>query len=97
LNHFCKKAGLDVLYIAFSSALSGTYQSSVIAAQELMEEYQNRKIITLDSKSASMGQGLLVYLAGETKMLQDKPSRKSQRFVEQVKAYPSVISLQSMT
>jgi DegV family protein with EDD domain len=61
------KQGLDVLYISFSSALSGTYQSSVIAARELMEQYPEQKIITLDSKSASMGQGLLVYLAGERK------------------------------
>lgn len=59
------KAGQDVLYIAFSSALSGTYQSSVIAAKELMEQYPERKIITIDTKAASMGQGLLVYLAGQ--------------------------------
>lgn len=63
------KAGHDVLYIAFSSALSGTFQSSVIAAKELMELYPERKIITLDSKSASMGQGLLVYLAGKKRSL----------------------------
>lgn len=55
--------GLDILYIGFSSALSGTYQSSVIAKEELLKQYPERKIITIDSLSASMGQGLLVYHA----------------------------------
>lgn len=53
----------DIIYIAFSSALSGTYQSSVIARDMLLEKYPDRKIITIDSKGASMGLGLLVYLA----------------------------------
>lgn len=57
------KDGLDILYIGFSSALSGTYQSSVIAKEELLKQYPERKIITIDSLSASMGQGLLVYHA----------------------------------
>lgn len=57
------KEGKDVLYIGFSSALSGTYQSSVIAKDELLKQYPERKIITIDSRSASMGQGLLVYHA----------------------------------
>jgi DegV family protein with EDD domain len=76
--------GQDILYIAFSSALSGTYQSSVIAARELMEQYPGRKIITLDSKSASMGQGLLVYLAGERKMA-GQSIEEVATFVESVK------------
>ncbi|MBE7036125.1 MAG: DegV family protein [Ruminococcaceae bacterium] len=55
------EAGQDILYIGFSSGLSGTYQSSVIAAEELKEKYPDRKIITVDSLCASAGQGLLVY------------------------------------
>lgn len=55
------KHGLDVLYIGFSSGLSGTYNNSVIAAKELRKKYPERKIITIDSLSASMGEGLLVY------------------------------------
>lgn len=55
--------GMDVLYISFSSALSGCYNASRIAAEELLEEYPDRKIFTLDSKAASIGQGLLVYHA----------------------------------
>lgn len=59
------KEGKDILYIAFSSALSGTYQSSVLAKEELLKMYPDRKIFTIDSRSASMGQGLLVYHAWE--------------------------------
>lgn len=59
------KAGRDVLYVAFSSGLSTTYQSGEIAASELREEYPDRKILTVDTLAASMGQGLLVYLAAQ--------------------------------
>ncbi|HOI47307.1 MAG TPA: DegV family protein [Bacilli bacterium] len=62
------KEGNDILYIGFSSALSGTFQSSQIAAQELAETYPDRKIITVDSLSASMGQGLLVWHAYQEKL-----------------------------
>lgn len=61
------KEGKDILHIAFSSALSGTYNSSRIAAEELMEDYPDCKIIVVDSLGASLGQGLLVYLAQEKK------------------------------
>ena len=63
------KEGKDILHIAFSSGLSGTYNSSRIAAEELMEDYPDRKIIVVDSLSASLGQGLLVWLAQQKKEL----------------------------
>ncbi len=59
------KEGLDVLTIAFSSGLSTTYQSAVIAAAELREQYPERKILVVDSLSASLGQGLLVWYAAK--------------------------------
>lgn len=59
------KNGQDVLYLAFSSGLSSTYQSGVIAAEHLREKYQNRKIEVVDTLLASGGQGLLVYLCGK--------------------------------
>lgn len=59
--------GLDVLYISFSSALSGCYNASRMAAEELLEVYPERKIFTLDSKAASIGQGLLVHHAAMLK------------------------------
>mgnify|MGYP001219927331 CR=1 FL=1 len=59
--------GLDILYICFSSALSGTYNSSILAKKELEAEYPDRKIITIDSKAAAMGQGLLTYKVAKLK------------------------------
>lgn len=57
--------GKDVLVLAFSSGLSATYQSSVIAVNELKEKFPERKIFTVDTLCASLGQGLLVYLAAK--------------------------------
>lgn len=57
------EAGNDILYIAFSSGLSGTYNASRIAREELLEEFREAKIHCIDSKSASAGEGLLVYTA----------------------------------
>ncbi|MCD8068346.1 MAG: DegV family protein, partial [Lachnospiraceae bacterium] len=54
--------GNDVLYLGFSSGLSATYSAGKVAAGELEEEYPERKILTVDTLSASTGQGLLVYL-----------------------------------
>ena len=59
------QAGKDVLVLAFSSGLSTTYQSSVIAVNELSEQYPDRKIYTVDTLCASLGQGLLVWLAAQ--------------------------------
>ena len=59
------QAGRDVLILAFSSGLSTTYNSSVIAAEELREKYPDRKVYTVDTLCASLGQGLLVYLAAQ--------------------------------
>ena len=56
-------AGEDVLVLVFSSGLSTTYQSAVIAAGELMEKYPGRKVNVVDTLCASMGQGLLVWYA----------------------------------
>ena len=57
------EAGQDVLAIVFSSGLSTTYQSAVIAAKDLQEEYPQRTIHVVDSLAAALGQGMLVTLA----------------------------------
>ena len=57
------QAGQDVLVMAFSSGLSTTYQSAVIAANELMEKYPERKVLVVDTLCASLGEGLLVWYA----------------------------------
>ena len=57
--------GKDLLYLGFSSGLSGTYNAGAVAASELSEKYPDRKIFALDTLCASLGQGLLVYSAAK--------------------------------
>lgn len=59
----CLTSGRDVLYIGFSSVLSTTFRNACSAADKLRPEFPDRKIICIDSKSASMGEGLVVYYA----------------------------------
>ena len=61
------KSGRDILYIGFSSGLSGTYNAGAAAAREMAEKYPERKVYAVDSLCASMGQGLLVYHAWKHK------------------------------
>ncbi|MBQ8622076.1 MAG: DegV family protein [Oscillospiraceae bacterium] len=58
-------AGKDVLVLAFSSGLSTTYQSAVIAANDLLEKYPGRKVYVVDTLCASLGEGLLVWYAAK--------------------------------
>lgn len=57
------KEGKDVLHIAFSSGLSGSYNSARIAAEELQEEEAEGRVVVIDSLCASLGEGLLVHKA----------------------------------
>ena len=57
------KENKNLLYISFSSGLSGSCGNSVLAANELMEEDGECRIIVVDSKCASMGEGLFVHKA----------------------------------
>ena len=59
--------GTAVLYVAFASALSGTYQSAVMAREMVLEDYPEAIITILDTKAASMGEGLLVMKAAEAR------------------------------
>ena len=59
--------GKDILYLSFSSALSTTYQSAVIAADDLREEFPDGQVLVVDPRCASLGQGLLVYLCAREK------------------------------
>ena len=61
------KSNVPILYIAFSSPLSGTYNSSLIAREELLEKYPNAQITIIDSLCASGGCALLVYYATKLK------------------------------
>ncbi|MDU7336962.1 MAG: DegV family protein [Clostridium sp.] len=71
------KQGKDVLCILFSSGLSNTYNAGQLAAKELVEKYPERKLYTVDSLCASLGQGLLI--AHAVKL------RKSGKSIDQVR------------
>lgn len=58
---------VDLLYLGFSSGLSGTYNAGAVALKELSEKYPDRKLYAVDTLCASMGQGLLVYYAAKKK------------------------------
>ena len=57
------KKNKEILHLAFSSGLSGTYNNMRLAAEEVMEEHPDCRIIVVDSLSASMGEGLFVHKA----------------------------------
>lgn len=59
--------GTDVLYLGFSSGLSGTFNAGFVASNELAEKYPDRKVYAVDTLCASLGQGLLVYLCAKMK------------------------------
>ena len=61
------EAGRDILYLGFSSGLSGTYQNGTMAAGELREEFPQAKLLTVDTLCASLGQGLIIDLAVQEK------------------------------
>ncbi len=62
IKHFedVLKEGQDILYLSMSSGVSGTYNNAVFAANELKEKYPERKILVLDTKASSLGEGLIV-------------------------------------
>jgi len=77
--------GKDIVCVCFSGALSTTYQSAVIAARDLISEYPDSRIYVIDSLSASLGQGLLLYLAAEEKR-QGKSVDQVAEFIENTKS-----------
>ncbi|WP_350455251.1 DegV family protein [Slackia heliotrinireducens] len=60
-------AGNDVLYLGFSSGLSGTYEATDLLLKELSKSYPDRTILSVDTLAASGGQGLLVWYAAQKK------------------------------
>lgn len=93
------KENIPILYIAFSSALSGTYNSSLIAKDEILEKYPNSDITIIDSKAASSGEGLLVYKAAKLRN-QGKSKEEVVDWIESVKGrvhhYFSVMDLKHL-
>ena len=61
------QAGEDVLYLGFSTGLSGTFNAGRLAGEELMEKYPERKVVCVDTLCASLGQGMLVDMVADKK------------------------------
>ena len=77
--------GKDIVYIAFTSGLSGTYNTSRIAARDALAKFPDREITIIDSLCASAGQGLLMYYAGKKYKTQQPDSEEIVKFVESIK------------
>lgn len=75
--------GTDIIYIAFSSGLSGTYNTGRMMASQILEKYPERRIVVIDSLCASIGEGLLVYLAA----MQKKAGKSMDEVVDFVEEY----------
>lgn len=78
-------AGNDVLYLGFSSGLSGTCNAGALAAAELREKYPERKLYVVDTLCASLGQGLLVYLCWQ--------QQRAGKSIEEVRDYAEATKL----
>lgn len=63
------EAGKDLLYLGFSSGLSATYSAGAMAVEQLAEEYPDQQIYAVDTRCASLGQGLLVWYAVQQQRL----------------------------
>lgn len=57
------ESGKDILHISFSSGLSGTYNNVLLAKEELLNDFPERKIVVIDSLAASLGEGMIVHTA----------------------------------
>ncbi len=79
VDEILSKNDVDLLYLGFSSALSGTFNAGAVALRELSEKYPDRKLYAVDTLCASLGQGLLVHLACQKK--------QSGADIDAVKAY----------
>ena len=66
MDQYCRmwepllQEGKDVLHVGMSSGISGAYQSAVMAARELREEYPQRRLVVFDTRAASLGEGIQV-------------------------------------
>lgn len=91
--------GQDILYVCFSSGLSGTFNSVRLAVEELNETFPNSTIKVIDSKMACMGEGLVVYYANKFKneglSLEDN-FNKIEEFKKKVCAWFTVSDIETL-
>lgn len=77
--------GKDILMLAFSSGLSTTCNSAVLAAKEMEDKYPGRRVIVVDTLAASLGQGLLVYLTAKKASREGLSLDEAADFAENIK------------
>lgn len=80
------KQGQDILYLGFSSGLSATYNAGAVAAEQLREQYPDRRIYTVDTLCASLGQGLLIWYAAKMRQA-GKTIEEARDFAEENKLH----------
>ena len=82
-EHFepCLRQGLDIIYLGFSSGMSGTLQTARLCAEELRQEFPERKIICIDTLCASVGEGFLVREAARRQRELDDVERLMQEIL----------------
>lgn len=81
--------GLDIIHIAFSSALSGSYNNVCMVARELLEEYTDARITVIDSLNVSLGESIIVIHANNLKA-EGAPYEKVVSKIEEFKQHINV-------
>ena len=81
--------GLDIIHIAFSSALSGSYNNVCMVARELLEEYTDARITVIDSLNVSLGESIMVIYANNLKS-EGTPYEKVVSKIEEFKQHINV-------
>ena len=80
------ESGNDLLFISFSSGLSGTYAALDLVCKELASQFEDRKIYTVDTLAAAAGQGMLVWMAAEMRE-EGKPIEEVRDWLEDNKLH----------
>ena len=83
------KEGLDILHVAFSSALSGSYNNVCVTARELMEDYPDRKIVVIDSLNVSLSEAIMV-MQGDLYKEAGHTLEETAAFLEEFKMHMNV-------
>jgi len=88
---------LDILYIGLSSGLSSTFHNAVLAAEDLKKRFSDRKVVLLDSLTASLGEGMIAEKAGILKKVGASLKETYDRSMELVKSLRSILAVSDLS
>lgn len=91
------KAGRDVVYIGCSSALSGSVNTGVVVANDLMEKYPANKVYVVDSLNSCLGEGLMVIDAAEMRLAGKSAAEVAAYFEENKLKYLQFCAIEDLT